>query len=169
MLKKLSLWLFISISFALSTTQASPVDTFQFKDNVTKVRFQALTKELRCPKCQNQNLADSNSPIAADLRKQVYQQLQQGKADSEIINYMVARYGEFVLYRPRVSTITYLLWFGPAIILLLGAIVVVFILRSKAQNNNENDQALSAEQQAKLTKILHKNSTTHSTTTKENL
>jgi cytochrome c-type biogenesis protein CcmH len=169
MLKKLSLWLFITLGFALLTVKASPVETFEFKDEVTKVRFQALTKELRCPKCQNQNLADSNSPIAADLRKQVYQQLQQGKADSEIVDYMVARYGEFVLYRPRVSTLTYVLWFGPALILLLGAMVVVFILRSKAQNNNEIAQDLSAEQQEKLASILKKTSSTHSSTTKENL
>ena len=83
-----------------SAVNASPVETFEFRDEVTKVRFQALSKELRCPKCQNQNLADSNSPIAADLRRELYELLQQGKADSEIVNFMVARYGEFVLYRP---------------------------------------------------------------------
>ena len=162
MLKKLLLLLLMSLSasFALNL-HASPVDTFQFKDEITKVRFQALTKELRCPKCQNQNLADSNSPIAADLRKQVYQQLQQGRADSEIIDYMVARYGEFVLYRPRVSNLTYVLWFGPAFILLLGAFVVVFILRSKAEDPSEDETALSTEQQQKLDKILNKSSTTN--------
>ena len=165
MLKKLLLLFIVNISvlFAL-TIQASPVDTFEFKDEVTKIRFQALTKELRCPKCQNQNLADSNSPIAADLRKQVYQQLQQGRADSEIVDYMVDRYGEFVLYRPRVSTLTYVLWFGPAFILLLGALVVVFILRSKAKDAVD-DANLSTEQQQQLNKILNKSSSTN----KENL
>ncbi len=165
MLKKLLLLFIVNISvlFAL-TIQASPVDTFEFKDEVTKIRFQALTKELRCPKCQNQNLADSNSPIAADLRKQVYQQLQQGRADSEIVDYMVERYGEFVLYRPRVSTLTYVLWFGPAFILLLGALVVIFILRSKAKDAVD-DANLSTEQQQQLNKILNKSSSTN----KENL
>ncbi len=165
MLKKLLLLFIVNMCVLFTLTiQASPVDTFEFKDEVTKIRFQALTKELRCPKCQNQNLADSNSPIAADLRKQVYQQLQQGRADSEIIDYMVDRYGEFVLYRPRVSTLTYVLWFGPAFILLLGALVVVFILRSKAKDDVD-DANLSTEQQQQLNKILNKSSSTN----KENL
>jgi len=135
-----------------SGVSASPVETFTFKDDVTKLRFQTLTKELRCPKCQNQDLADSNAPIAADLRKQIYTQLNQGKSDQEIVDYMVARYGEFVLYRPRVSSLTYVLWFGPALLLLLGAIVVVIILRSRS-NKNEN-QALSVDEQEKLQQLL---------------
>jgi len=140
-----------------STVSASPVETFSFKNDVTKVRFQTLTKELRCPKCQNQDLADSNAPIAADLRKQIYTQLNQGKSDQEIVDYMVARYGEFVLYRPRVSSLTYVLWFGPALLLLLGAIIVVIILRSRS-NKNE-DKALSADEQKKLQQLLNSTET----------
>ena len=98
---------------------------------MTKIRFQALSKELRCPKCQNQNLSGSNSPIAADLRRELYELLQQGKADIEIVNFMVDRYGEFVLYRPRVSQLTYVLWFGPAILILFGIIIVIVIVRRK--------------------------------------
>lgn len=91
----------ILLSFlSISSANASPVDTFQFKDEATKVRFQVLSKELRCPKCQNQNLADSNSKIAVDLRKNLYNLLQEGKSDQEIIDFMVYRYGDFVLYRP---------------------------------------------------------------------
>ena len=102
----------ITLGFILgvSSVVASPVDTYEFRDEVTKIRFQALSKELRCPKCQNQNLADSNSPIAADLRKELYELLQQGKADSEIVTFMVDRYGEFVLYRPQLKKQTYILW-----------------------------------------------------------
>jgi cytochrome c-type biogenesis protein CcmH len=135
-----------------STANASPVETFQFRDEVTKIRFQALTKELRCPKCQNQNLADSNSPIAADLRAELYELLQQGKADSEIVNFMVSRYGEFVLYRPRVSSLTYILWFGPALLILIGIIVVIIILRKKPAA--KTDLALSSQQQDKLQQLL---------------
>ncbi len=131
---------------------SSPVETFEFNDEVTKIRFQALSKELRCPKCQNQNLADSNSPIAQDLRKELYQLLQQGKADSEIVNFMVDRYGEFVLYRPRVSAVTYILWFGPAILILLAIIVVICIVRRKPID--EKDLALTSEQQDKLKNFL---------------
>lgn len=134
---------------------ASPVETFEFNDEVTKVRFQALSKELRCPKCQNQNLADSNSPIATDLRRELYDLLQQGKADSEIVNFMVSRYGEFVLYRPRVSSITYVLWFGPALLILIGVIVVIVILRKKPAA--KENLALSSHQQDKLQQLLESN------------
>ena len=132
---------------------ASPVDTYEFNDEVTKIRVQALSKELRCPKCQNQNLADSNSPIAADLRRELYELLQQGKADSEIVDFMVDRYGEFVLYRPRVSELTYVLWFGPAVLILLGIIVVIVIVRRKPVD--KKSLALSAEQQEKLKNLTN--------------
>jgi cytochrome c-type biogenesis protein CcmH len=135
-----------------SILKASPVDTYVFQNEVTKIRFQALNKELRCPKCQNQNLADSNSPIAADLRKEVYQLLQQGKADSEIVNFMVDRYGEFVLYRPRVSELTYVLWFGPIVLILGGMFIVVVIVRRKPVA--KKDLALTAAQQKKLSRFL---------------
>ena len=135
--------------------EASPVDTYEFRDEVTKIRFQALSKELRCPKCQNQNLADSNSPIAADLRKELYELLQQGKADSEIVNFMVDRYGEFVLYRPRVSSLTYVLWFGPIVLILLGIIVVIMIVRRKPVD--KKDLVMTTEQQDKLNKFLNDN------------
>lgn len=131
---------------------ASPVDTYEFQNEVTQKRYNALVKELRCPKCQNQNLADSNSPIAADLRKEVYELLHQNKADIEIVDFMVKRYGDFVLYRPRVSSLTYILWFGPAFLLFIGALVVVFVLRNKAQPKNK--PTLSAEQQQQLDEIL---------------
>lgn len=147
--------LFIISAFLIifsSITQASPVDTYVFQDEVTKIRFQALNKELRCPKCQNQNLADSNSPIAADLRKEVYQLLQQGKADSEIVNFMVDRYGEFVLYRPRVSQLTYVLWFGPIVLILGGMLIVVVIVRRKPVA--KKDLALTTAQQKKLSSFL---------------
>jgi len=147
-----SITLLMLAVFNMSIVNASPVDTYEFKDETTKVRFNALNKELRCPKCQNQNLADSNSPIAADLRREVYDLLEQGKADIEIVNFMVARYGDFVLYRPRVSSLTYILWFGPAFLLLIGVAVVVMVIRRKPQE--QADETLSADQQSKLDNIL---------------
>ena len=138
--------------FVSNITYASPVETFEFQDEVTKIRFQALSKELRCPKCQNQNLADSNSPIAEDLRRELYELLQQGKADSEIVDFMVSRYGEFVLYRPRVSSLTYVLWFGPALLILIGIIVVIIILRKKPAT--KENLALDSQQQEKLKQLL---------------
>jgi cytochrome c-type biogenesis protein CcmH len=139
------------LSFS-SVTMAGPVDTYVFQDKVTETRFNALNKELRCPKCQNQNLADSNSPIAADLRREVYELLEQGKADIEIVNFMVSRYGEFVLYRPRVSSLTYILWYGPAGLLIIGVIVVIVILRRKPLKKAQ--RTLSTAQKSKLYQIL---------------
>ncbi|MFT6901409.1 MAG: cytochrome c-type biogenesis protein CcmH [Colwellia sp.] len=153
MFNKLLVAVFLSTVTLLSSfVLASPVDTYIFKDKVTEIRFNALNKELRCPKCQNQNLADSNSPIAADLRREVYDMLQEGQADIEIVDFMVSRYGEFVLYRPRVSSLTYLLWYGPAGLLFIGVIVVVIILRRKPVKNAQ--QPLSNEQKNKLDQIL---------------
>lgn len=138
--------------FYVDQTQANPIDTYVFTDDVSKKRYQALVKELRCPKCQNQNLADSNSQIAVDLRERVYLMINEGKSDKEIVDYMVARYGDFVLYRPKVNELTYLLWFGPAIVLLLGVVVVVLVVRRKAPP--AKDLAMSEDQKQQLADIL---------------
>jgi cytochrome c-type biogenesis protein CcmH len=159
MLNNIVLIFIMSITslFASNVVYASPVETFEFNDEVTKIRFQALSKELRCPKCQNQNLADSNSPIAEDLRRELYELLQQGKADIEIVNFMVARYGEFVLYRPRVSNLTYVLWFGPGFLILIGIFIVIMILRRKPAS--KENLALDEGQQEKLKQLLQPNQT----------
>lgn len=142
----------ILLLIATSFVESRTTDTYVFEDEVTEIRYKALVKELRCPKCQNQNLADSNSPIAADLRREVYQLLQQGKADLEIVDFMVKRYGEFVLYRPKVSSITYILWFGPAFLLVIGVMIVIYILRKKPAK--KASATLSQEQKSKLAQIL---------------
>ena len=91
------------------------IETYDFSDPLLEERYQELSAELRCPKCQNQNIADSNAPIAKDLRKILYQQLEDGASDREILDYMVARYGEFVRYRPRFSGDTAILWLAPVL------------------------------------------------------
>ncbi len=132
--------------------QAAPSDTYSFSDPVTEKRYRELVKELRCPKCQNQNLADSNSQIAIDLRNEVYRMLKEGKSDGEITNYMVDRYGEFVLYRPRVGSLTYILWFGPVLLILVGITVVILMVRRKSLE--AKDIALSEQQKQQLDNIL---------------
>jgi cytochrome c-type biogenesis protein CcmH len=145
--------LFLWLTFILSCTAvAYTSDTYVFKDEVTEKRYQSLIKELRCPKCQNQNLAGSNSPIANDLRREVYQLLSQGKADIEIVDFMVKRYGDFVLYRPKVSAITYVLWFGPILLILLGVVAVIVIVRKKSTTKTK--LSLSDAQKAQLHTIL---------------
>jgi cytochrome c-type biogenesis protein CcmH len=104
----------------------------QFRDAAEERRFHALTAELRCVKCQNQSLADSNAQVAQDLRAEVLRLMQEGRSDAQIEQHLVQRYGEFVLYRPRVEASTWLLWFGPLLLLAAGAFVVVKIARRRS-------------------------------------
>jgi cytochrome c-type biogenesis protein CcmH len=124
MLLKVSVAWFVLV-FSVSSVAD---ELMQFSSALNKTRYQSLIEELRCPKCQNQNLADSGSGIAVDLREQVHQMIEERKTDQEIIDYMVARYGEFVLYRPQQSSATFLLWYGPFILLGLGFIAFAIVL-----------------------------------------
>lgn len=117
-------------------------------------RYQQLVAVYRCPKCQNQNLAESNSPISIDLRTEIRRLLEEGASDAQISDYLVARYGEFVLYRPRVQASTYLLWLAPAALLLLGLLIVVFIVRRQKRGANATQTALSRAEQAALQALL---------------
>jgi len=112
---------------------AQAVDPLPFKDRAEEVRFQALTKQLRCLVCQNESLADSNAPLAADLRRDVFEQMEAGKSDDEIKAWLTARYSDFVLYDPPLHGATLLLWFGPAIVLLFGAGAIFLIVRRRAR------------------------------------
>ncbi len=105
----------------------------QFTDQAEADRFHALTAELRCVKCQNQSLADSNASIAQDLRHEVLALMRQDKSDAQVKEYLVDRYGEFVLYRPQMDPKTWLLWFGPALILLAGGLVVLNVVRRQSR------------------------------------
>lgn len=106
----------------------------KFSSALHETRYNSLIEELRCPKCQNQNLADSNAGIAVDLRDQIYTMIEQGLSDKEIVDYMVARYGEFVLYKPANNAGTFFLWYGPLILLVLGLIAFVLIIRSNRKS-----------------------------------
>ena len=98
-----------------------------------EARYNELTLELRCLVCQNQNLADSDAPLAQDLRKEIYDMMQAGRSNEEIKTFMVDRYGDFVLYKPPVQGNTLALWLAPAVLLLLGGVVVVFIVRKRTR------------------------------------
>lgn len=112
---------------------AQAIDPLPFKDHAQELRFQNLTRQLRCLVCQNENLADSNADLARDLRHEVFGLMQQGKSDDEIKQYLVDRYSDFVLYDPPVKPSTWLLWFGPGLLLLVGAGVVVFTIRRRSR------------------------------------
>jgi cytochrome c-type biogenesis protein CcmH len=113
--------------------QSSDPTPLAFRDSAEEVRFHRLTAELRCVMCQNQSLADSNAQIAHDLRREVLALMQQGKSDAEVKRFLVERYGDFVLYRPQVSAGTWLLWFGPLLLLLAGAVVVWRIVAMRSR------------------------------------
>lgn len=115
-------------------TAALAVQPLDFKDGAEESRFQALARELRCLVCQNQNLADSHAGLAGDLRREVLDQMRSGKSDAQIKDYLVARYSQFVLYDPPLSRSTWLLWFGPLLALVAGAVVVIVIVRRRAAN-----------------------------------
>jgi cytochrome c-type biogenesis protein CcmH len=105
----------------------------QYRDAAEEARFHALAAELRCVQCQNQSLADSNAQIAHDLRREVLTLMQQGNSDAQIKQFLVDRYGEFVLYRPVMDTRNSLLWFGPLVLVLAGAGVLAWVVRRRSR------------------------------------
>lgn len=113
--------------------QASDPTPLQFRDDAEEVRFHRLTAELRCVMCQNQSLADSSAQIAHDLRREVLDLMRQGKDDAQVKQFLVDRYGEFVLYKPDVAPGTYILWFGPLFLLLAGGVWVGLIVAKRSK------------------------------------
>lgn len=128
------------------------IEELSFADEAERARYEKLVAELRCPKCLNSNLAGSDAPIAADLRTEIYEQINGGSSDDEIIDFMTARYGDFILYRPPLNTGTALLWFGPLVLLLGGLFVVRRMLAASAAS--DTDAGLSADEQRKLAALL---------------
>lgn len=124
------LWLAALPAFAQANQQADAAPLV-FHTPAEEARFHALTQQLRCVMCQNQSLADSNALIALQLRREVLDLMRKGMSDAQIKDYLVQRYGEFVLYQPKLAGGTWLLWLGPALALLAGAGVVVVILRRR--------------------------------------
>ena len=121
-------------------------------DPAVEARLAKLSHELRCLQCQNQTLADSPSSIAADLRREIRQQIQAGKSDKEIVAFLTQRYGDFILYKPRVAPITYLLWFGPFVLLIGGLIVLFRYVRQRRDAITE--QPLTAEERRRAEEML---------------
>jgi len=126
---------------------------YEFDDVKQETRFISLSEELRCLVCQNQSLADSNAALAQDLRSEVFKQIKQGKTDEQIIDFLVSRYGDFVLYEPPMNLGTVLLWFSPLILLILIGSYLFGILR---QQKKQSQPELNTEQQAKINALLNK-------------
>jgi len=146
------------VGLGLVGAARAAIDTYEFKDEVERERFRSLTEELRCPKCQNQNIADSNAPIATDLRREIYRMLNDGRSDKEIVDFLVMRYGDFVMYKPPLDSRTWLLWYGPFGLLGLGAIVLcVLVLRRRKVEKTPAQVALSKAERERLDALLKEN------------
>ena len=134
------------------TAQAGvTLEAFKFNTEAEEQHFKDLIEELRCLVCQNQSLLDSDAELAHDLRAEVYDMIQLGKTDEEIIEFLVARYGDFVLYKPPVKPSTYLLWFGPFVLLIIAALL---LLRSIRRQQKAPASEISAEERERLDTIL---------------
>ncbi|MDY7581368.1 cytochrome c-type biogenesis protein [Pseudomonas sp. CCI3.1] len=151
-------WL-AAVVFGLTLTGVAhaAIDTYEFANDAERERFRELTKELRCPKCQNQDIADSNAPIATDLRREIFRMLGEGKDNQQILDFMVARYGDFVLYKPALTSKTAVLWFGP-LALLVGGMVVIGVIVGRRRRTEQTDgpDTLSVDERKRLDTLLDK-------------
>lgn len=132
-------------------TVLAEIDAYPFDDLAQEKRFHTLVQEFRCPKCQNQNLADSNAPLAKDLRDIIYAKVKANESDAAIASFLQERYGDFVLYRPPVKASTVLLWFGPALVLLTAIVVAWRWLRRRPVAAS---RPLTEQEQARLKALL---------------
>ena len=148
-----SLKLLLVLLFSLPAWAA--IETYQFSSPQQEETYQQLTQQLRCPQCQNNNIADSNATISNDMRAKVYELLQQGKSKQDVVEYMVQRYGNFVTYDPPLTLSTLFLWLIPAALLLLG-VIVLFRRKPQAQNKKNNNLALDQQRLNSILQADHK-------------
>ena len=135
-----------------SANGQAAIDTFEFDNAQQEKTFHELTKLLRCPKCQNQNIADSNAELAKDLRNKTYELVKQGQTKDQVVDYMVARFGNFVRYDPPVTPATIFLWLGPLLFIIFGVLVLFRqIKKQRIKTTHLDDQ-----EQQKLQALLQK-------------
>ena len=116
------------------------IETYEFSSPDLELRYHQLSQELRCPKCQNQSIADSDAEISQDMRERVARMIREGHSDEEIVTFFVDRYGDFVSYRPPFNPRTAILWVGPLTLLLLGGVGIVLLVRRASREAEEDDQ-----------------------------
>lgn len=154
-------YLLILLNFAfIGSDVGATIDAYEFDTEVQRLRYHSFIDEMRCPKCDNQSLSGSNSPIAMDLRREIYVMIKDGRSDKEIIDFMVERYGEAILYRPSLTPFTIILWFAPALLLLTGALVLLLVIRRRriAAAQRSIPQALNEQERARLSALLNESS-----------
>lgn len=146
--------LLLAITFHLPAMAAEATDLAQ--DPVAEKRLNEISEELRCLVCQNESIAGSRADLAVDLRREIRTMIREGKSDAQILEFMVERYGDFVLYRPPVKPVTWALWFGPGILLLLAGYGVWRLVRRKPESATV-ETPLTEAQQARARALLHEN------------
>lgn len=149
--------LLLPLAFSERSELLASTEVVEFYDPQLRKRYYQLVQELRCPKCQNQNLADSNAPISKDMKAQIYSMLEAKNTDDEIKQHLVSRYSEFVLYRPEVNTNTWFLWFAPLCLVFVGVFIVwrYAFAGGPAQSNIKSETAvLTDKQQQQLSQLL---------------
>ncbi|MGL6006422.1 cytochrome c-type biogenesis protein [Aeromonas sobria] len=146
--------LLLVLGLAIQAPAMAAIDVYTFDSDNQEQIFRELTKELRCPKCQNQDIADSNAGLAKDLRDKTYQMVREGKDKEQIVDYMVARYGNFILYSPPLMASTLILWLGPLLVILIGGAVVLMRSRRAPVLTKKTDNGLSEEERRRLAELL---------------
>lgn len=141
-----------SCSLFLLIAQAAPIETYTFETAEQEETFYKLNDELRCLVCQNQSIAESNADLAKDLRREIYKMISEGQSEAQIIDFMVQRYGDYVLYRPPFKPLTWLLWFGPAVIFFIGLFIVIRLVRAQSQ---ERQAVTFSQEEMERIKNLH--------------
>ena len=156
-------WVSALAGIMLSVSAWAAIDTYSFKSVEQEQQYRELTEQLRCPKCQNNSIADSNAIIASDMRQKVYELMEKGYTNKQITEYMVARYGNFVTYEPPLTAATIILWAGPALFVLLGAIVVITRARRRRPNEPEvlSSETLSEAEKQRLNQLLNDSDREH--------
>lgn len=155
----LKIWLTALLLLVFSGHSLASIEVYEFETETQEQRYQKFMEELRCPKCKNNNLAGTNSKIAIDLRRQLQTMVKEGKTDQEIVDYMVLRYGDFVLYRPRLQPTTFALWYGPPVFAGIGiAVVGVIVWRRRRKLGAEPTTLTEAEVKA-LRRLLKEDDT----------
>jgi cytochrome c-type biogenesis protein CcmH len=144
-------FVFVSLFSILPDIGMAADELLVFDSEEQRLRYMDLTFQLRCPKCQNQNVADSNAPISEDIRNKTYQLIRDGYTNQEIIDYMVDRYTEFVVYKPQMSMVTIWLWVLPAVVLLAGLATLIYLTRSRSAVDEES---LTEQERERLNNIL---------------
>lgn len=143
----------LALLLAASLAWGGGIEVRDFDDPVLEQRYRSLTASLRCPLCENQAIDDSDAPISGDMREQVYVLLKDGRSDIEILDHMTSRFGDYVLYNPRLEGRTMLLWGLPAVLVVLGGVLVVLVVRSR---RNASARQLNDEERRRLDELINR-------------